>query len=91
MARPDRGEIPTGFVGDRIGWRNSLVLGNALRSVAVVAMGLSSTFWVLAAVYLLWAVGTTLQSGSTDAWLYELLERRIGDETFEHVRGRGSR
>ncbi|MFC7141193.1 MFS transporter [Halosimplex aquaticum] len=83
------GEIPTGFVGDRIGWRNSLVLGNALRSVAVVAMGLSSTFWVLAAVYLLWAVGTTLQSGSTDAWLYELLERRIGDETFEHVRGRG--
>lgn len=83
------GEIPTGFVGDRIGWRNSLVLGNALRAVAVVAMGLSSTFGVLAGVYLLWAVGTTLQSGSTDAWLYELLERRVGDETFERVRGRG--
>jgi hypothetical protein len=52
-------------------------------------MGLSSTFPVLAGVYLLWAVGHTLQSGSTDAWLYELLQRRVGDETFERVRGRG--
>jgi MFS family permease len=83
------GEIPTGFVGDRIGWRNSLVAGNALRAIAVVAMGLSSTFGVLAGVYLLWAVGTTLQSGSTDAWLYELLERRVGETSFERVRGRG--
>lgn len=83
------GEIPTGFVGDRIGWRNSLVLGNGLRAVSVVAMGLSSTFAALAGVYLLWAVGQTLQSGSTDAWLYELLERRVGEGTFTHVRGRG--
>ena len=65
------------------------MLGNGIRAVSVVAMGLSSTFAGLAGVYLLWALGQTLQSGSTDAWLYELLERRVGEGTFTHVRGRG--
>ncbi len=83
------GEIPTGFVGDRVGWRNSLVVGNAIKAVAVVAMGLSPTFGALAAVYLLWAVGATLQSGSRDAWLYEVLDRRLDSDAFTRIRGRG--
>ncbi|WP_439027408.1 MFS transporter [Haloarchaeobius sp. DT45] len=85
------GEIPTGYVGDRMGWKNSLVVGNVLRAVAVVAMGASGTFWALAGIYLLWALGATLQSGSTDAWLYEVLDR--GDDgdsdDFTRIRGRG--
>ena len=83
------GEIPTGYVGDRIGWRNSLVVGNALRAVAVVGMGLSTTFGALAGIYLLWALGSTLQSGSTDAWLYETLDRDDESDAFAYVRGRG--
>ena len=83
------GEIPTGYVGDRMGWRNSLVVGNALRAAAVVAMGLVSTFAAFAGVYLLWALGSTLMSGSTDAWLYETLERRGDADAFAHCRGRG--
>ncbi len=83
------GEIPTGYVGDRIGWRNSLVAGNVLRAAAVVVMGLVSTFAAFAAVYLLWALGSTLMSGSTDAWLYETLDRRGDVDTFAHCRGRG--
>ncbi|WP_435346119.1 MFS transporter [Haloarchaeobius sp. HRN-SO-5] len=83
------GEIPTGYVGDRMGWRNSLVVGNALRALAVVGMGLSTTFGALAGIYLLWALGSTLQSGSTDAWLYETLDRDDADDAFAHVRGRG--
>ncbi|WP_435359171.1 MFS transporter [Haloarchaeobius sp. DFWS5] len=83
------GEIPTGYVGDRVGWKNSLVVGNALRAVAVVAMGASGTFWALAGIYLLWALGSTLQSGSTDAWLYETLDRRDDSDAFAGVRGRG--
>ncbi|WP_267640706.1 MFS transporter [Haloarchaeobius amylolyticus] len=85
------GEVPTGWVGDRIGWKNSLVVGNALRAVAVVAMGASGTFWALAGIYLLWALGSTLQSGSTDAWLYEVLDRGDDGDTddFTGIRGRG--
>ncbi|WP_435364806.1 MFS transporter [Haloarchaeobius sp. DYHT-AS-18] len=85
------GEVPTGYVGDRVGWKRSLVVGNVLRTVAVVAMGASGTFWPLAGIYLLWALGSTLQSGNTDAWLYEVLDRD-GDsdsDAFTRVRGRG--
>lgn len=83
------GEIPTGYVGDRMGWRNSLAVGNVLRAAAVVAMGLVSTFAAFAGVYLLWALGSTLLSGSTDAWLYETLDRTGDADAFAHCRGRG--
>lgn len=83
------GELPTGYLGDRVGWRNSLIVGNVLRAVSVVAMGLSATVPQFAVVYLVWALGSTMLSGSRDAWLYEIIERRLDDETFTRVRGRG--
>jgi len=84
------GEVPTGYLADRIGWRESLLAGNLVRTVGVVAMGLSNTFPALVGVYLLWALGSTMQSGSADAWLYEVLDERIGTEAFTRVRGRGN-
>lgn len=84
------GEVPTGYLADRIGWRESLLVGNLVRAVGVVAMGLSNTFPALVGVYLLWALGSTMQSGSADAWLYELLDERVGTEAFTRVRGRGN-
>ncbi|WP_435333666.1 MFS transporter [Haloarchaeobius sp. TZWWS8] len=83
------GEVPTGYVADRVGWKRSLVVGNLLRAVSVVAMGAAGTFWALAGIYLLWALGSTLQSGSTDAWLYETLTQRDDGDAFTGVRGRG--
>jgi len=83
------GELPTGFVGDRIGWRNSLVVGHALTIVGVLTMGLTTAFLPLAGIYLLWALGATLKSGSRDAWLYELLDRRLDSDQFVRVQGRG--
>jgi len=83
------GELPTGFVGDRIGWRNSLVVGHALTIVGVLTMGLTTAFVPLAGIYLLWALGATLKSGSRDAWLYELLDRRLDSDQFTRVQGRG--
>lgn len=61
-----------------------------MRAVGVVAMGLSNTFPALVGVYLLWALGSTMQSGSADAWLYEVLDERVGTEAFTRVRGRGN-
>jgi len=83
------GELPTGYLGDRIGWRNSLVVGNVLRAGSVIGMGLSTTVEELAVVYLAWALGSTMQSGSRDAWLYETLDRRLDADAFTRVRGRG--
>lgn len=83
------GEIPTGYVGDRVGRRNSLLAGTVLISLTLLGIGLASSFWALAGLYVCWSMGYNFRSGSEDAWLYDTLTGdRSGDE-FAHVRGRG--
>lgn len=84
------GEVPTGYVGDRIGRRNSLLVGSAASALAVVTFGRLSSFLPILAVYLLWGVGTTFRSGAEGAWLYDTLREAADEETFTRVKGRGS-
>ncbi|MFB6155743.1 MAG: MFS transporter [Haloferacaceae archaeon] len=83
------GEIPTGYVGDRVGRRNSLLVGTVLISVTLVGIGLAGSFPVLAVLYALWSMGYNFRSGSEDAWLYDTLTDDLSEDEFAHVRGRG--
>jgi len=67
------GEIPTGYIGDRVGRRNSLLVGTTLISFTLVGIGLSSSFQALAVLYVCWSAGYNFRSGSEDAWLYDTL------------------
>ena len=83
------GEVPTGYVGDRIGRRNSLLVGTVLIAATLFGIGLAGSVLALAGLYVCWSLGYTFRSGSEDAWLYDALaEERSADE-FAHVRGRG--
>ncbi|ELZ41900.1 major facilitator superfamily MFS_1 [Halorubrum californiense DSM 19288] len=83
------GEIPTGYVGDRVGRRNSLLVGTALISVTLLGIGLSSSFLPLAGLYVCWSLGYNFRSGSEDAWLYDTLTDDLSEDEFASVRGRG--
>jgi MFS family permease len=83
------GEIPTGYAGDRLGRRNSLLVGTALIAVTLVGIGLADTFLTLAVLYALWSMGYNFRSGSEDAWLYDTLGDDTASDSFAHVRGRG--
>ena len=83
------GEIPTGYIGDRVGRRNSLLTGTALISLTLLGIGLSSSFWALATLYVCWSMGYNFRSGSEDAWLYDTLTDDLSEDQFAHVRGRG--
>ncbi|MEF8872485.1 MAG: MFS transporter [Haloarculaceae archaeon] len=83
------GEIPTGYIGDRVGRRNSLLTGTALISLTLLGIGLSSSFWALAVLYVCWSMGYNFRSGSEDAWLYDTLTDDLSEDQFAHVRGRG--
>lgn len=83
-------EIPTGYVGDRVGRRTSLLVGTGLKAVALLGFGLSSSVAALAAFNALWAVGITFRTGSLSAWLYDVLQARYDEDEFAHVQGRGS-
>jgi MFS family permease len=83
------GEIPTGYVGDRVGRRNSLLVGTALISLTLLGIGLADSFLSLAVLYVCWSAGYNFRSGSEDAWLYDTLTDDLSDDEFAHVRGRG--
>jgi len=83
------GEIPTGYVGDRVGRRNSLLVGTVMIALTLLGIGLAGSFLTLAVLYVCWSAGYNFRSGSEDAWLYDTLTDDLSESEFAHVRGRG--
>jgi hypothetical protein len=83
------GEVPTGYVGDRLGRRTSIGLSIGLKALSLAGFVVAETFLAFAVLYLPWAVGMTFASGSIDAWLYDTLDERLDAAAFTRVRGRG--
>ncbi|WP_255151953.1 MFS transporter [Halorarius halobius] len=83
------GELPTGYVGDRIGRRNSLLVGQLLFALSATGFVVSEGFVGFLAAFVVLSVGQTFVSGSGDAWLYDTLDATLGSDRFSHVRGRG--
>jgi len=82
-------EVPTGYLADRIGRRNTLAIGMAAMSVSLAGFVLASTFPEFVALYVVWALAMSLHHGTADAWLYGMLEERTDAESFTRIRGRG--
>lgn len=83
------GEVPTGYIGDRIGRRYSLCIGSLLLAGSLLGFIFAQSFPTFALLWVLWGVGKTFQSGNSDAWLYDALETHLDDERYTTVRGQG--
>lgn len=82
-------EIPTGYLGDRLGRRASLALGCGLRVLVIGLYPFLETAAAYLAIHLVWAAGRSFRSGTQDAWLYEILEDRFDASAFAKVESRG--
>lgn len=82
-------EIPTGYLGDRIGRRRGLLVASGMTVAAQVAMAGAGAFHHFLVVFAWWAVAATFRSGTDDAWLYDALEARLDGDEFARIRGRG--
>lgn len=83
-------EVPTGYIGDRIGRKWSLLIASCIITASQVAMGFASAFSHFIVIFLVWAFGSTFRSGTASAWLYDALATRIGEDEYSRVQGRGS-
>jgi MFS family permease len=90
MAGWTLGEVPTGYVSDRIGRRNALVVSKGLTVAALLTLGFGQTFAAFVAGYAVWSLGVTFRSGAGSAWLYEVLEERLNTDEYTRVKARGS-
>jgi hypothetical protein len=83
-------EIPTGYVGDWLGRRGSLLLGSGGRALVMIAYPLASSATAFLALHVFWATARAFRSGTADAWLYELLADNGDTDDFARVESRGS-
>ncbi|QIB74491.1 MFS transporter [Halogeometricum borinquense] len=82
-------EIPTGYIGDRLGYRRSLFLSALVTAVGVGGLALSHTIVPFALALGTWAIGRTFRSGTADAWLYSALANSGAVDAYTTVHGRG--
>lgn len=82
------GELPTGYLADFLGRRKTLALGNAVTATVMAGFVFASSTAAFTALLLLWSLAWTLRSGTSDAWLYELLAERDLDGEFARLSGR---
>lgn len=81
-------EIPTGYVGDRVGRRESLAIGNVLSVVFMAGYVLVDAPLGYFGIHAVWAFAWAFRSGTADAWLYELLAVDDDENEFTRVRSR---
>lgn len=84
------GEIPTGYVGDRIGRRNSLIVSSACMTLSILGFAVVQSYLGLAVLYVLWTLSLVFRSGTGDAWLYDTLEAGLVSEANETSSARNS-
>lgn len=84
------GEVPTGYVADRIGHRNSMIASSAIFVASIGGFAFAHTFLEFTVLWILWSFANTFRSGSADAWLYETLRERLDEDEYTKVRGRGT-
>ncbi|MEZ3145689.1 MFS transporter [Halobaculum sp. MBLA0143] len=81
-------EVPTGYVGDRLGRRAGLALGSLLTATVMAGFVLAESTAGFAVVFALWGFAWTFRSGTASAWLYELLAAVDRDDEYTRVDGR---
>lgn len=83
------GEVPTGYVADRLGRRDTLLAAAVAHTLAQAGYLLVWSVPAAAAVAAVSAVAESLQSGTLDAWLYDALAERGERDEYTAVFGRG--
>jgi MFS family permease len=83
-------EVPSGYLGDRLGRRDTLALGVGCRVVGVAGYAVAESAALFLAAQVLFGFGWAFRSGTQDAWLYDLLAARGDTDEFAHVQSRGS-
>jgi len=83
-------ELPSGYLGDRLGRRRSLALSSALRTAGLGVYAVAEARVAFLGAQVLFGVSWAFASGTADAWLYDLLAARGDADAFAAVAGRAS-
>lgn len=78
-------ELPTGVLGDLFPRKHIMLLAGVLDALAFLCWLLWPEFWGFALGFVIWSLGGALASGTSDAYLYEVLDEPAA---FARIYGR---
>ncbi|MBN2779021.1 MAG: MFS transporter [Bacteroidales bacterium] len=81
-------EIPSGYLGDVWGKKNTIILGAILGTLGFAIYSFSYGFWGFLIAELVLGVGQSFISGSDSAILYDSLKRRGDENLYVKYEGR---
>lgn len=81
-------EIPSGYISDRIGHKNALVLGRIsfVLSTLCYVLANSIPWFFIGTIFL--AIGFAFMSGTASAFMYDTLKEIGKDKEYAHIMGR---
>ena len=84
-------EVPSGVLADRYSRKRLLVAAAVIRGSAFVVWWVLPEFAGYLVGFVVWSVGSSLVSGTSESFLYDTLraQRRVDDGAFARVYGRG--
>ncbi len=83
-------EIPSGYIADIWGKKNTLVLGSMASFIGFTIYSLSHDFWIFFIAEIFLGMGTSFFSGALEALLYETLEKLKRDNAYRSTLGHAS-
>jgi MFS family permease len=81
-------EIPTGYLADRFGYRQSMRAGSLIFVLANVLVLTLTTYWTFLAHFLFIALSRSLISGAANAYLYESLKMFGAKDEYRNTEGK---
>jgi len=82
-------EIPTGVLADRWSRKNLMFLGDVLRAACYLCWIFEDGFIWYAVGFVLWGIGSSFQSGSEEALLFDSLKIQGKEMQFDRILGKG--
>ena len=80
-------EIPSGYLGDRIGHKKTLILSKIFMIFAMISFIFGDSFWFFALGSACIALGFSFQSGTFSAFLHDTLEGLGRENEFSKIKG----
>lgn len=81
-------EVPTGAVTDRYGKKISLLIALLLQSISLFILAFGYSFLCIVVAYILWGCGSSFETGTHDALIYDSLKQINQERDYRRVMGR---
>tara|TARA_Y100000310_G_scaffold263261_1_gene273383 strand:+ start:18836 stop:20035 length:1200 start_codon:yes stop_codon:yes gene_type:complete len=69
-------EIPTGAIADLYGRKFSVLLGYLMEGLIILSLFFIRDYYLMLGAFALWGFANTLSSGSKEAWVIDLVEKK---------------